>query len=580
MDNTIRSALITVIKSHRQKMSRSQRQRSVKPQRWLYPYATEVRYAAIIRTWLRPMKEYVHNYLKENQEAILHGDSADFLADSDSISVLRFDVMPGKSFKRMIDSLNGWLGQYVPDDDESKSGSPIYLGLGKIADSTFDFNEGQYEKGAKTVLGVEFPVGEDWWPGARENWKRTNYELLRGQMLGYIHSVNDLTEKAVTGGWSVGQLSKQIMALDQKITKGKANFIARDQIGKLNGEITQRRMESIGLTMYIWETSGDERVRPSHEMMDGGLCRWDDSAVFSQDGGKTWIPRPSGAVVLHPGQDYQCRCTAIAYWHELVEEVDDMIAQYEELDALSAQNIAAMPKTALADDSTEKRIQDILKNKVNTEQKAVELGNMLLDKAEREKRDIFDVMRGYREFGTDQKHPFAKGSSKDGITRIQQAGQYYPTDWLKISIKSAKDTGLKTSIVSRGSYSQIWDKDRQKYIPIIRLSKRQYCEIHEMAHRMELLIPQIVNIEREFYERRTANENLTEIRKLPGYERSGYGTNEKTRIDKFAHPYMGKYYNGTVYEILSMGIENLKTKEYNTDREYNAFIVGVLTGVK
>jgi SPP1 gp7 family putative phage head morphogenesis protein len=284
------------------------------------------------------MKDYVHKYLMENQEAVLRGDSAD------TIAAPRLDAVPGKSFKKMIDTLSGWLGQYVPDNDESESGSPIYMGLGKIADSVFDFNEGQYEKGAKSALGVEFPVGEDWWPDARNMWAARNYDLIHSDMQKYIGQVNDLTEKAVTSGWSVSQLKKQIQGLDDKITKSKANFIARDQIGKLNGEITQRRMESVGLTMYIWETSGDERVRPSHEMMGGGLCRWDDSTVYSQDGGKTWIPRPSGAVLLHPGFDYQCRCSAIAFWNELVGEADAMIAQYEEPDALSAQNIAATPK--------------------------------------------------------------------------------------------------------------------------------------------------------------------------------------------------------------------------------------------
>jgi SPP1 gp7 family putative phage head morphogenesis protein len=308
IENTIRAALVTVIKSNRQKMSRAQRQRGIKPQRWIYPYATEARYAALIRAWLRPMKDYVHKYLKENQEAVLRGDSTDFSAGSaDSIPVSRLDAVPGKHFKTMIDSLNGWVGQYVSNDDEGKSGSPIYMGLGKIADGVFDFNEGQYEKGVKFVLGVEFPVGEDWWPFARDMWANKNYDLIKDTLMKpYISQVNDLTEKAVTAGWSVSQLTKQIQGLDDKITKSKANFIARDQIGKLNGEITQRRMESVGLTMYIWETSGDERVRPSHEMMGGGLCLWSDPSVYSQDGGKTWIPRPSGAVVLHPGMDYQC----------------------------------------------------------------------------------------------------------------------------------------------------------------------------------------------------------------------------------------------------------------------------------
>jgi SPP1 gp7 family putative phage head morphogenesis protein len=191
---------------------------------------------------------------------------------------------------------------------------------------------------------VEFPVSEDWWPDAKENWKRTNYELLRGQMLSYIQGVNAATEQAVTTGASVATLTKQIMALDEKITKGKANFIARDQIGKLNGEITQRRMESVGLTMYEWETSGDERVRSTHAPMDGKLCRGDAASVYSEDGGKTWVSRPSNWCQLHPGMDYQCRCTAIAYWQELVGEADAMIAEYEELDALSATNIEVIPK--------------------------------------------------------------------------------------------------------------------------------------------------------------------------------------------------------------------------------------------
>jgi SPP1 gp7 family putative phage head morphogenesis protein len=238
------------------------------------------------------------------------------------------------------------MGRYVPDDGEGKSGSPIYMGLGNIADSAFDFNEGQFEKGAKTVLGVEFPVGEDWWPVARDIWADQNYGLIKSDMKSYIGQVNALTEKAVVSGLSVKELTKQIQALDEKITKGRANFIARDQMGKLNGQITQRRMESVGLSMYVWETSGDERVRPSHELMDGGLCRWDDPKVYSVDGGKTWIDRPTGAVVLHPGMDYQCRCCATSYWNELVGEADEMIAQYEELDALSAQNIAATPKSA------------------------------------------------------------------------------------------------------------------------------------------------------------------------------------------------------------------------------------------
>jgi hypothetical protein len=77
--------------------------------------------------------------------------------------------------------------------------------------------------------------------------------------------------------------------------------------------------------------------------MDEGLCRWDDSSVYSDDGGKTWKPRPAGAVRLHPGEDYQCRCCALSYWQEIVDEVDEKIADIEGLDNM----VAAGPGAAI-----------------------------------------------------------------------------------------------------------------------------------------------------------------------------------------------------------------------------------------
>ena len=81
-------------------------------------------------------------------------------------------------------------------------------------------------------------------------------------------------------------------------------------------------MEEIGLELYVWSTSSDDRVRESHALMEGLLCRWDDASVCSYDNGKTWEPRPSGAIDLHPGQDIQCRCIGLAFYPELEAEVE------------------------------------------------------------------------------------------------------------------------------------------------------------------------------------------------------------------------------------------------------------------
>jgi len=328
LNNTSRSVLVNYLKAKRRSMGASVRKRRAKPTRWLYPWATEKHYQTAIRAWFKPMREYVINYIKEHSEAILRGDS--------STAVIRADATTGRTFSLMVRSLNAWVGQYISDDPHRKRESPIYTGLGNIAETTFDFNDKQYEKSAKANLGIEFPVNEDWWPDARETWQDRNYDLIQSDIKRYISQVNGLTERAVTSGWSLSELSKKVKALDVSITENRARFIARDQIGKLNGQITQRRMEAAGLSMYIWSTSGDERVRgdpagffpdadSSHYIMDNLLCRWDDPTVYSEDGGKTWIDRPSNAVLLHPGEDYQCRCTAMAYWNEIVDEADEQI---------------------------------------------------------------------------------------------------------------------------------------------------------------------------------------------------------------------------------------------------------------
>ena len=312
-----RSALIVLLRAQRNGMSPAEKAKRKKPVRWLYPWATENHYRRLYQEWVKPVRVFVHEFLEKHQESVLRGDAAN--------AVVRQDAVAGESFALMVRSLNGWVNAYISDDEQKKLRSPIYMGLGDVSQSAFNFNGGQYNKSVKSALGVNFPSDESWWPDARKQWQDTNYEVIRSDIRKYISDISSTTEQAVTNGWSVKMLSEQIMALDSKITKSRAAFIARDQIGKLNGIITQKRMEDIGLTMYEWSSSSDERVRESHALMDGKLCRWDDATVYSEDGGKTWKKRPNGAVLMHPGMDYQCRCCALAWFNELIDEADGNI---------------------------------------------------------------------------------------------------------------------------------------------------------------------------------------------------------------------------------------------------------------
>lgn len=84
-------------------------------------------------------------------------------------------------------------------------------------------------------------------------------------------------------------------------TRSHADLIARDQVLKLNGQITEDRQTGAGIMQYTWSTSGDERVRPGHEELDGTVQSWSDPPEVDEKSGRR----------AHPGGDYQCRCVAI-----------------------------------------------------------------------------------------------------------------------------------------------------------------------------------------------------------------------------------------------------------------------------
>lgn len=290
----------------------------------VYPRAIEAKYKTKLSSYFQPLIDYVNKFLEENEDALLRGDSMQ----------LKLDVLPGGTFRRMITSLEGWLSVYMPTVPELKEGqnNVILMGLNQTAEQLKAHEDKQFQKQLQNGIGVSFQTNAPWWPNTKATWAGNNYNLIVSNARNYVNQINNLAEQAVVNGWSPKQLQEQIKKASNGLSDKKCRLLARDQIGKLQGQVAEAQMEEIGLEMYIWDTSGDERVRgnpagkyptavPSHYVMDGCLCRWDNATLYSKDNGKTWIDRPANAVKLHPGQDIQCRCVALAYIPELLSEV-------------------------------------------------------------------------------------------------------------------------------------------------------------------------------------------------------------------------------------------------------------------
>jgi len=175
---------------------------------------------------------------------------------------------------------------------------PIGPALDKIAADVSMVNA----RGVTAITGIN--VREASGLGARlDVFRETNISLIKSLVGNQITDVQNLLESAESTGLRVEDLAEQ-MEQRFSVSKSKADLLARDQTLKLNANITQARQRGAGVEKYIWTTSGDERVREEHQALEGQVFSWDDP--------------PS---VGHPGEDYQCRCTAFP----IIEEFDDEV---------------------------------------------------------------------------------------------------------------------------------------------------------------------------------------------------------------------------------------------------------------
>jgi len=104
------------------------------------------------------------------------------------------------------------------------------------------------------------------------------------------------TLRSMAEGQDLTQILSQFDGMVEK-RKGHAKMVARTQIGTFNSLTTKARAQNLGITLAVWDTAGDERVRPCHQIRNGK--EFDLSVgLYSSCDGKT----------LLPAVDYNCRC--------------------------------------------------------------------------------------------------------------------------------------------------------------------------------------------------------------------------------------------------------------------------------
>ncbi len=195
------------------------------------------------------------------------------------------------------------------------------------AAATNEQNKNYSNEVMERVLRVDPFRSEPWLLPESRNWVQENVGLIKSVGHSYLGDVEKLIYSMVREGVSIKDVRKEL-ASRFGVSRSRARLIARDQVNKYNGRLTQARQMQIGVSEYTWKTVEDVRVRgapggkypnarPSHWIMEGVKCRWDDPTVYHN--GKKWVKRTQAMPKEHPGQPIQDRCFALAVLDKLLE---------------------------------------------------------------------------------------------------------------------------------------------------------------------------------------------------------------------------------------------------------------------
>lgn len=139
-----------------------------------------------------------------------------------------------------------------------------------------------------------------------------NVRLIKSISSDLLGEVQEIVYSGVRRGVGFASLAEEF-GKAFTISKKRARIIARDQINKLNADLTRHRHLMLGIENYKWSTAKDERVRMSHAVLEGKICSYVDTGIYKDKQSDKWkFRRNLAATLSQPGGDVLCRCTPLA----------------------------------------------------------------------------------------------------------------------------------------------------------------------------------------------------------------------------------------------------------------------------
>jgi SPP1 gp7 family putative phage head morphogenesis protein len=274
----------------------------------------EDRYAAGITTLIEPFKELV--------EAELF-PMLDFITQARPVKLdaAGLDVVENLTFKTdaAVDDIRAIFDKIRIGFARSFPESAVDRLAKNQADVIDTINHKTFRNQTKTVLGVDPVFAEPWLADEVQAFVHENASLIKTIPTEHLSDIEQMVFRESRRGASPGQIRAKLTELFGAADRSAA-LIARDQISKFNGRLSELRQTAAGVTDYIWRTVEDGRVRSlanssgysSHARLNGEQFSWKNPPI-------TVFKGKRAGETNHPGQDINCRCYAEPVLDKLIK---------------------------------------------------------------------------------------------------------------------------------------------------------------------------------------------------------------------------------------------------------------------
>lgn len=272
-------------RAQRQRATPRRRSRPRKPKKWLHPAAIEREYVRAVRGVADQTIQAVQRFIIPALSAV-RGDDLNRPPEDD------------RWYNALELAFAEALAAAAVSDEAVRNVIALFAGR---VDA---FNSAQFHALLRGAYGVDIVTAEPRIAALLRVWEAENLRLIKSIPVQYLDTLQGRIVAAVARGESLRSLTAFVRDTYRLPTE-RAELIARDQVGKLNGRLTGYRQANVGVTEYRWRGTLDARERDAHVSREGKVIAWD-------------TPPDDG----HPGEPIRCRC-----WAEpVLPDLDDLDA--------------------------------------------------------------------------------------------------------------------------------------------------------------------------------------------------------------------------------------------------------------